>query len=131
MKPMGPIPPAFAGQDRLTLAGRDAVEMADALGTPLFVYDFGVVAANLARLRAAMPGRVEIHYAIKANPMPALLAAMAPLVDDSPLARATAAFITRFANDVAVRQCELDPGAELAVAELVRAALTLALMPRR
>lgn len=81
MKPMGPIPPAFAGQDRLTLAGRDAVEMADALGTPLFVYDFGVVAANLARLRAAMPGRVEIHYAIKANPMPALLAAMAPLVD--------------------------------------------------
>lgn len=48
---------------------------------------------------------------------------MAPLVEDSPLARATAAFITRFANDVAVRQCELDPGAELAVAELVRAAL--------
>lgn len=48
---------------------------------------------------------------------------MAPLVDDSPLARATAAFVTRFANDVAVRQSPIDPGAELAVAELIRAAL--------
>lgn len=48
---------------------------------------------------------------------------MVPLVDSSPLARATAAFLRRFANDVAVRQAVIDVDAEYAVAEMVRAAL--------
>ncbi|WP_440713585.1 helix-turn-helix domain-containing protein [Gordonia sp. FQ] len=49
---------------------------------------------------------------------------MVPLVDSSPLARATAAFVTRFANDVAARRASIDIDGEHAVAELVRAALS-------
>jgi len=80
MKPMGPIPPDFQGSPELLLGGRPARAWAEG-GTPLFVYDFGVVAARIDRLRAALPDRVDVHYAIKANPFPALLEAMAPLVD--------------------------------------------------
>lgn len=80
-KPMGPIPPEFAGQATLTIAGRSAEAwVAQAGDTPLFVYDFGMIAARVARLRAALPHAVEIHYAIKANPFAPLLAAIAPLV---------------------------------------------------
>lgn len=50
-------------------------------------------------------------------------AQMEPLVSDTVLARATAAFITGFANDVAVRQADISEEGELALAELVRAAL--------
>ncbi len=80
MKPTGPIPPWFAGDGPLTIAGRAAEDWAAEHGTPLFVYDFAIVADRVATLRAAMPDAVEIHYAIKANPHPPLLAAIAPLV---------------------------------------------------
>ena len=79
MKPMGALPPEFAGQrGRLTIAGRPADDWAEA--TPVFVYDVGIVAARVARFRAAFPD-VDLHYAIKANPLPALLDRVAPLVD--------------------------------------------------
>jgi diaminopimelate decarboxylase len=82
MKPMGPIPPAFAGQSRLTIAGQDAEALvAQAGDTPLFVYDLGLVAQRIALLRDALPAAVGVHYAIKANPHPDLLAGIAPLVD--------------------------------------------------
>ncbi|MBM6578405.1 pyridoxal-dependent decarboxylase, exosortase A system-associated [Microvirga sp. SRT01] len=80
MKPTGPIPPEFANQrGDLAIAGRPATAWASA-GTPLFVYDAAIVAARVARFRAAMPA-VYLHYAIKANPHPNLLVAVAPLVD--------------------------------------------------
>jgi diaminopimelate decarboxylase len=79
LKPFGPIPPEFAGLDALPWLGE---------ATPAYVYDFRVVAARAARLRAALPGHVAIHYAIKANPFPPLLAAIAPLVDGMDVASA-------------------------------------------
>jgi len=79
MKPMGPLPLEFAGQSGgLTIAG-EAVERWTG-ETPVFVYDAGIVAARVARFRAAFP-RVDLHYAIKANPLPALLDRIAPLVN--------------------------------------------------
>jgi len=80
MKPMGPIPPCFAGQHELTIAGRTAGEWVAEHGSPLFVYDVGIVAERLRRLRAALPALCEIHFAIKANPLPEMLEAVAPLV---------------------------------------------------
>lgn len=81
MKPIGPIPPAFAGQQRLTIGGEDAEALVARAGdTPLFVYDLGLVAERVDVLRTALPD-VGIHYAIKANPHPELLAGIAPLVD--------------------------------------------------
>ena len=49
--------------------------------TPLFAYDHGVVAARIARFRAAFPAEVALHYAVKANPFAPLVAAMVPAVD--------------------------------------------------
>lgn len=79
MKPMGPIPPYFAGQSEL-IAGKTAAAWVGEAGSPLFVYDAGIVRERLARLRAALPEACEIHFAIKANPLPAFLEAVAPLV---------------------------------------------------
>ncbi|WP_308814415.1 pyridoxal-dependent decarboxylase, exosortase A system-associated [Sphingomonas sp. GV3] len=82
MKPIGPLPPEFAGQKgALAIAGLDAEAWATTAGdTPLFVYDSDIVAARVARFRAAFPA-IDLHYAIKANPHAYLLARIAPLVD--------------------------------------------------
>ena len=80
MKPMGTIPAEFA-RVPLLIAGETAEHWATVAGdTPLFVYDFGVVAHRIAQFRAAFAG-VDLHYAIKANPFGPLLDAIAPLVD--------------------------------------------------
>jgi len=81
MKPMGPIPPEFAGQrGALMIGGRGALDWVAEAGSPCFVYDPAIVAARVARFRAAMQA-VDLHYAVKANPNAALLATIAPLVD--------------------------------------------------
>lgn len=80
MKPMGPIPPYFADQSALTIAGKTADAWVAEAGSPLFVYDTGIVRKRLEKLRAALPEACEIHFAIKANPLPEFLAAVAPLV---------------------------------------------------
>lgn len=83
MKPTGPIPPDFQSRDGALLIGGRTAEalVAEAGDTPLFVYDMAVVRERVARLRAAMPAALNLHYAIKANPFAPLLAAMRPLVD--------------------------------------------------
>ena len=89
MKPMGPIPPEFAGQTELAIGGMDAEALiARAGGSPAFVYDFSVVSARVRRFREAFGPEIGLHYAIKANPMPALVAAIAPLVDGLDVASA-------------------------------------------
>ena len=81
MKPMGPLPPEFATQHgALMIGGRSAEDWMQGRDGPLFVYDPAIVAARVARFRAAFP-TIDLHYAIKANPFPPLLAAMAGLVD--------------------------------------------------
>ena len=89
MKPTGPIPPEFAAQSgALHIAGRPAEQWAvEAGATPCFVYDPAIAAARVARFRAAFPG-VDLHYAVKANPFPPLLARLAPLVDGFDVASA-------------------------------------------
>ena len=84
MKPMGSIPPGFsAGEDgRLVIGGEDVETIIARAGdTPLFVYDFSLIRAKVASLKDALPPSIAVHYAIKANPMPELVAAIAPLVD--------------------------------------------------
>jgi diaminopimelate decarboxylase len=84
MKPMGAIPIGFAaGGDGMLRIGGHGVDqlIAEAGDTPLFVYDFAMIRAQIGALRAALPNCVALHYAIKANPLPALVNAMAPIVD--------------------------------------------------
>ena len=83
MKPLGPIPAGFAAIDgELAIAGRKASDLVLEAGeTPLFVYSRELLARRVAELRAAMPKRLAIHYAMKANPFGPLLQAMGGLVD--------------------------------------------------
>lgn len=83
MKPMGPVPPFFEGEEgMLLIGGCGAASLVDEAGdTPLFVYNMGIVERQVRDLREAMPPQLSVHYAVKANPYPALLERMARLVD--------------------------------------------------
>lgn len=81
MKPLGPIPAGFEPIDgELAIGGWKASELA-ATGTPLFAYSEALIRQRMAALRAAMPGWLRIHYAVKANPYAPLLALLAGLAD--------------------------------------------------
>jgi len=56
--------------------------------TPFYAYDRTLLSARVAQLRSALPKGIELHYAMKANPMPALVGHMAPLVDGIDVASA-------------------------------------------
>ena len=90
MKPLGPIPDGFGARNgELEISGRTASELAAAArDTPLFVYSRDLIAARVARLRAAMPERVAVHYAVKANPYLPILEFMRELVDGFDVASA-------------------------------------------
>ena len=83
MKPLGPIPPGFSSVNgELAIGGRMASQLVDETGdTPLFVYARDRLDASVAELRAALPERVGINYAVKANPFPPVVSHMAGLVD--------------------------------------------------
>jgi diaminopimelate decarboxylase len=82
-KPLGPIPDGYQTIDgELAIGGKTATQLVEqADGTPLFVYSREIIAATMARLRKAMPTRLHINYAIKANSHPDVLGFMADLVD--------------------------------------------------
>ncbi|MFH8749790.1 type III PLP-dependent enzyme [Streptomyces rimosus] len=48
---------------------------------PAYVYDLADLAAHAASVRAALPPRVDLYYAAKANPDPRLLRTLAPYID--------------------------------------------------
>jgi diaminopimelate decarboxylase len=76
VKPTGPIPPHFsAGPDgELMIGGYSAEELvAEAGGTPLFVYDNNIVGAQVARFKGAMADGIGLHYSVTANPYEPLL----------------------------------------------------------
>lgn len=83
MKPLGPIPAGFKAIDgELAIGGRKASDLAEeAGGTPLFVYGRDRLSQRMVDLRAAMPERLGINYAVKANPFGPVLQHMADLVD--------------------------------------------------
>lgn len=81
-KPIGPIPLRYAAQNgMLMIGGQSAAELVAAHGSPLFVYDAAALDERMAALRAAMPARLHIHYAMKANPFAPLLKHMVGLAD--------------------------------------------------
>jgi len=66
----------------LIVGGMPLAKLAARVGrTPFYVYDRRLLDARMRELRQALPDAVEIHYAVKANPMPALVGYMACLAD--------------------------------------------------
>src|SRR5687768_9356023 len=58
---------AIAGAD-LLIGGTPVRELAAHYGTPLFIYDGGVMRRSYRRLAEALSGFARIHYSVKANP---------------------------------------------------------------
>jgi diaminopimelate decarboxylase len=56
--------------------------------TPFYAYDRQALTRRVEQLRQNMPAKLKIHYAMKANPMPAVVQHMATLVDGFDLASA-------------------------------------------
>lgn len=83
MKPLGPIPSGYIAQDGvLVIDGCKVTELAEeAGGTPLFVYSSALIRERVASLRRALPTRIALHYAVKANPYLPILQLFAGLVD--------------------------------------------------
>ena len=90
MRPLGPIPAGFETiEGELAIDGQTASALVGRAGdTPLFVYSRALIAARIARLRAAMPQNLRTHYAVKANPYAPLLEHMIGLVDGFDIASA-------------------------------------------
>ena len=57
-------------------------------GTPSFIYDGAAAEAQFSALRAALPRRVRLAYAVKANPHPELLKRFVAMFQISPCAAA-------------------------------------------
>lgn len=75
-------PPWPVCGNQLTLGNVPLADYATALGSDCFyVYDAQRVTERIAQLRQALPDKIGIHYAIKANPFPALIDLIVPFVD--------------------------------------------------
>lgn len=62
-------------ENRLFLGGCDSAKLAEEFGTPLYVYEEAVIRAQCRLLRQSFAAAApDIHYALKANHNPALLA---------------------------------------------------------
>lgn len=68
--------------DELTIGGLKLARLAAQIGqTPFYAYDREAMSRRVLELREALPEGISIHYAMKANPMPAVVDHMAGLVD--------------------------------------------------
>src|SRR5512147_2854378 len=68
--------------DCLQIGGIPLTRLAARIGrTPFYAYDRRLLKERVELLRRHLPTAVQLHYAIKANPMPALVNTMASLVD--------------------------------------------------
>jgi diaminopimelate decarboxylase len=74
---------------QLLVGGMPLERLAARVGsTPFFAYDRAIISAHVRALRAALPREIDLHYAMKANPMPAVVQMMVGLVDGLDLASA-------------------------------------------
>ncbi len=76
-------------RDELQVGGLPLSLLAERVGqTPFYAYDRALIAARIHAVRQVLPPGVRLHYAIKANPMPALVGWVRPLVDGMDVASA-------------------------------------------
>ena len=68
--------------DCLVVGGLSLPNLAMRLGrTPFYAYDRRLMTDRVAELRRHLPPQIKLHYAVKANPLPALVGHVARLVD--------------------------------------------------
>ena len=119
---MTALPSGWYGRhdSQLTIGGIPVERLAARVGsTPFFAYDRELVSRRVAHVRATLPAEINLSYAVKANPMPALLQHMSGLVDGFDVASATE---MRHALDTPTPAARISfAGPGKTVAELTRA----------
>jgi diaminopimelate decarboxylase len=80
----------FPIQDNcLQIGGISLTRLTQRVGaTPFYAYDRQRISERVALLRRHLPAEIHLHYAMKANPMPAVVQHMASLVDGIDVASA-------------------------------------------
>ncbi|MBK1640918.1 pyridoxal-dependent decarboxylase, exosortase A system-associated [Chromatium okenii] len=77
-----PLAFSISADNQLLIGGLTATRLAARIGrTPCYAYDRALITARIAELRTVLPPDIHLHYAIKANPMPAVVQHLAGLVD--------------------------------------------------
>ena len=96
----------FLVKDGELMVGGERLSMlAERVGqTPFYAYDRALMRSRVASLRAVLPKQVKLHYAMKANPLPAVVGLMAGLVDGIDVASAGE---LKVALDAGVNPCEV------------------------
>lgn len=74
-------PPFDIADGYLSVGGQRLAELIERCGTPCYLYAAPLIDARIARVRAILPATFDLHYAIKANPLPSLLQHLAGRVD--------------------------------------------------
>jgi diaminopimelate decarboxylase len=73
----------------LVVGGIPLNQLAARVGqTPFYAYDRQLICNRVAELRQALPTSIKLHYAMKANPLPAVVGLLAGLVDGIDIASA-------------------------------------------
>jgi diaminopimelate decarboxylase len=73
----------------LHISGRPLDSVISEVGrTPFYAYDSSVMTTQVQKLRSALPGGVHLHYAMKANPMPAVVQHLSEITDGLDVASA-------------------------------------------
>ena len=105
----------FQTEDNCLLVGGIPVtRLAQRVGaTPFFAYDRSLLTSRVAHLRASLPAAIELHYSVKANPMPALVQHMSKnsrstAVDCSVSSTGVPGTIRRSAPSSSAQRCSLD-----------------------
>jgi diaminopimelate decarboxylase len=142
---------AFGQTDgQLAIGGIPLKQLADRVGsTPFFAYDRALLTDRVKLLRSTLPRQIKLSYAIKANPMPAVVQHLATLVDaldvasafemrtalDTPMRPANVSFAGPGKNEASIRQAvasgvviEIESATE--VTRVVRAGDRMGLRPR-
>jgi diaminopimelate decarboxylase len=75
--------------DCLVIGDKTIVEIADDIGsTPFYAYSGSLLDGRILKLRKALPQNIDVHYAMKANPMPDVVKYIADRVDGLDVASA-------------------------------------------
>lgn len=81
-RPHAPLTQFAVADNCLQVGGMALTRLAARVGqTPFYAYDRARIAERVALLRRHLPAGVHLHYAMKANPMPAVVQLLAGLVD--------------------------------------------------
>jgi diaminopimelate decarboxylase len=111
----------------LTVGDRPITELyAEGGGVPLYLYDKALFAQRAAALKDLFEGRIDLHYAMKANPMPELVRFAADHVDGLDVASGRELEVALTSNCPAAEISFAGPGKqEWELASAIDAGITL------